>query len=584
MSWQSHSLRDYAFVADGERGGLIGPQGDMSWLCFPRWDSPAVMSGLLGGGGGYHVHPDGRFVGGGWYEERTLIWVQRWITEDAEVESRSAFSLPGRHESLTILRTLTVLRGSADLDIALDVRAGFDRHKLRQATYDGTSWRARSDNVHVLWSGIGPDVEQTPGGALTAKPTLREGATLDLALVLSLDAEVETPDCSELWAATRDGWRRRVPDRKSRVTTRDSQHAYAVLSGLTADTGGTVAAATLGLPEKAGGGRSFDYRYVWIRDLCYVGQAVALGDDLALLDDAVRFVTARIEQYGEHLAPAYRIDGSPVPAEQPLELAGYPGGGGGVIGNWVNRQFQLDAWGEVLLLLAAADGRDRLGSDGWQAAEKATEVIAARWQEDDAGIWELEPAPWTHSRLMCAAGLRTIARRPSALYNAGRWAALADEIVADTSRTSLHRTGRWQRSPEDPRVDAALLLAGLRGAVAADDPRTLATLEAVLQQLTHDGYAYRFRYGDSPLGRTEGAFLLCAFLVSEALEQQGRYEESARWYERTRAACGTPGLFTEELDVQQRQLRGNLPQAFVHAMLLRMTLLHDQRLGLTQTG
>ena len=376
-----------------------------------------------------------------------MIWVQRWVTEDAEVECRSAFALPGRHGRLTLLRTITVLRGSAVIDIALDIRAGFDKHKLRKATFDGDGWRSRSDTVHVLWTGLGEEVEQDPNGALTAKPVMKAGETRTLALVLSEDADPLPPDLDELWAGTRDGWNRRVPAVSSNVTTRDSAHAYAVLTSMTADTGGMVAAATLGLPEKAGGGRSFDYRYVWIRDQCYVGQAVALGDNLSLLDDAVRFVVARIEQYGEHLAPAYRTDGSPVPDEEPLALAGYPGDGGAVVGNWVNKQFQLDAWGEVLLLFAAADEKGHLGADGWEAAEKAAAVIADRWQELDAGIWELEPAAWAHSRLMCAAGLRTIARRPTALHNAGRWVSLADEIVADTSRTSLHRTGRCSVRP-----------------------------------------------------------------------------------------------------------------------------------------
>jgi GH15 family glucan-1,4-alpha-glucosidase len=41
-----------------------------------------------------------------------------------------------------------------------------------------------------------------------------------------------------------------------------------------------------------------------------------------------------------------------------------------------------------------------------------------------------------------------------------------------------------------------------------------------------------------------------------------------RWFERGRAACGPAGIYTEEYDVHQHQLRGNLPQAFVHAALL----------------
>jgi alpha,alpha-trehalase len=132
----------------------------------------------------------------------------------------------------------------------------------------------------------------------------------------------------------------------------------------------------------------------------------------------------------------------------------------------------------------------------------------------------------------------------------------------------MHPAGRWQRSPGDAGLDAALLMPAIRGAVPADDPRTAETLCAYLAELTQDGYAYRFRHDERPLGAAEGAFLLCGFVVTLALQQQGEELEAARWFERNRAACGSPGLYAEEYDVAERQLRSNLPQAFVHAMVL----------------
>ena len=101
-----------------------------------------------------------------------------------------------------------------------------------------------------------------------------------------------------------------------------------------------------------------------------------------------------------------------------------------------------------------------------------------------------------------------------------------------------------------------------------DDPRTRQTLRGYLAELTEDEYAYRFRHHAGPLGDAEGAFLLCGFITALALHQQGDETRALRWFERNRAACGTPGLFSEEYDVTQRQMRGNLPQAFVHALML----------------
>ncbi|MBO0845918.1 MAG: hypothetical protein J2P22_10920, partial [Nocardioides sp.] len=145
---------------------------------------------------------------------------------------------------------------------------------------------------------------------------------------------------------------------------------------------------------------------------------------------------------------------------------------------------------------------------------------------------------------------------------------LADRIVADASRDCVHPSGRWQRAPDDPAVDAALLLPAIRGAVPADDPRSVATVRAVIDDLAEDGYVYRFRHRPGPLHEAEGAFLLCGFHVALALHQQGDAYTAVRWLERNRGALGPPGLFTEEFDVVQRQLRGNLPQAFVHALLI----------------
>src|SRR5579875_3898143 len=133
---------------------------------------------------------------------------------------------------------------------------------------------------------------------------------------------------------------------------------------MTGPTGAMVAAATTSLPERAGAGRDYDYRYAWIRDQCYVGHAAAVAGVDDLVDDAVRFVTERMLADGPQLRPAYCVDGSPVPGETRLDLPGYPGSPDVRVGNHAGAQFQLDAFGDALLLFAAAAGRDRLDAEG----------------------------------------------------------------------------------------------------------------------------------------------------------------------------------------------------------------------------
>jgi len=181
--------------------------------------------------------------------------------------------------------------------------------------------------------------------------------------------------------------------------------------------------------------------------------------------------------------------------------------------------------------------------------------------------WELDDQRWAHSRLTCVAGLRAAAAVAPAAQGAV-WSGFADALLAEVTADCLHPSGRWQRAPGDDRVDAALLFPALRGAIPPGDPRALATLEAARTELSSDGYMYRYRPDERPLGEAEGAFLLCGFTMALALHQHGREVEAVRWFERNRAACGPPGLLTEEYDILQRQVRGNAPQAFVHALLL----------------
>ncbi len=567
-----HVLREYAFIADGERGALIGPRGDISWLCVPYWDSDAVFSSLIGGQGGYAITPDARYVWGGYYEPGSLIWRSRWVTGDGTVECREALAYPGEARRVVLLRRIFPLDNPANMLVTLDIRPGFGGAGLSGLRLDQRgNWTGRAGDLYVRWSGAGEVAQGSdePGGTiLRGRLQVPRGGQHDLVLEISdrpLPGDPADPEAS--WRATQAAWSKAVSPASDVIAPRDATHACAVLSGMTSAAGGMVAAATTSLPERAEAGRNYDYRYAWIRDQCYAGQAAAAAGMMPLLDSAARFVTERLHSDGPGLAPAYTVTGRRVPDQRRLNLPGYPGGFD-LVGNWVNRQFQLDAFGEAMLLLSVAAQHGRLEGDGRRAAQIAAEAIAARWREDDAGIWEIEPQDWTHSRLICAAGLRTAARDLARGRLAADWSALADRIVAGTAAAAVHSSGRWQRSGRDPGLDGALLLPPLRGAIPVTDVRTVQTLEAYLAELTEEGYAYRFRHGERLLGDAEGAFLLCGFLVSLALHQQGRDTQAHAWFERNRAACGSPGLFTEEYDVTERQLRGNLPQAFVHALML----------------
>src|SRR4051812_23396801 len=204
----AHVLREYALIADGERGALIGPDGGISWLCFPRWDSPAVFAELLGGQGAYAVTPAGRSVWGGYYEPGSLIWRNRWVTSDFIVECRDALALPSSPDRAVLLRRIEARKGRARLDVSLDPRADYGRRRPDER--DGR--RARLGDIHALWTGRG-------------SLELAEGESHDLVLVLQRGAPPEPVDADATWADTVREWRVRVPPLEGTVGARDARQA-----------------------------------------------------------------------------------------------------------------------------------------------------------------------------------------------------------------------------------------------------------------------------------------------------------------------------------------------------------------------
>jgi GH15 family glucan-1,4-alpha-glucosidase len=548
-----------------------------------------VFSALLGGPGRYSVTPsDPWYVWGGYYEDGSLIWRSRWVG-GSTIECREALAMPADPHRAVLLRRIVAVDGPARVTVTLDVRGGYGRRRMAGLSRAGTArtgcWSGRSGATRFRWSGASR--ARIDDGVLRMTVTLGAGEHHDLVLELSdRDLDAAPPDPGETWSATEEAWSRVVPGCDDLIAVADSRHAYAVLRGLTSGSGGMVAAATTSIPERLRGGRDYDYRYAWIRDQCYSGIAVAAHGPHPLLEGSVRFVTERVLADGPGLMPAYTVAGEAIPDGRPVRLRGYPGGPPQA-GNVVRGQFQLDAFGEILQLLAAAARLDMLAEDDWRAAETAADAIAKRWEEPDAGIWEIDDRRWAHSRLACVSGLRAIATAAAdgapgghGRRQAARWSGLADAILASLS-DCVHPSGRWQRSPDDERVDASLLLPVIRGALPARDPRNVATAAAVRDELASDGYVYRFRHDARPLHEAEGAFLLCGFWMALTEHEYGNPAAAAHWFERNRAACGPAALYTEEYDVHQRQLRGNLPQAFVHAAMLEcaVTLSPDIQLG-----
>ncbi|MBV9350639.1 MAG: glycoside hydrolase family 15 protein, partial [Mycobacterium sp.] len=207
-----HVLREYALLADGERGVVVGPRGDCCWMCVPRWDSPAVFSALLGGGGVYVVSPDHpRFVWGGHYEERSLIWRSRWVTSYGIVESREALAFPGDPHTAVLLRRIRAVDQPIRMRVMLDIRAGFGADRISGLSLHNRGWTGRSGPLRFRWLGA-DDAERCDNGSLQAVVEVIPGRDHDLILELSdRDLPDEAVRPNDAWHDTEQAWAQAVP-------------------------------------------------------------------------------------------------------------------------------------------------------------------------------------------------------------------------------------------------------------------------------------------------------------------------------------------------------------------------------------
>jgi GH15 family glucan-1,4-alpha-glucosidase len=346
--------------------------------------------------------------------------------------------------------------------------------------------------------------------------------------------------------------------------------------------GAPVAAPTTSLPENLGGMRNWDYRFAWPRDAS-IGVAAFLGVGKA--NEARGFLgwllhASRLER--PRLPVLFTLDGRRAPAERTLH--GWPGYGQSVpvrVGNGAAEQHQLDGYGWLVdAAWVYVQAGNRLYSETWRMVRGFADLVARRWQEPDAGIWEVrgDAAHYVHSKFMGWLALdRALCigqSHPVRERQRRRWEAARAALAAEVKERGFQRdTERYTRSYGSSDLDAALLVLPLLGLEEPSSARVLNTVDAIRRELSAGGpLLYRYPPGEDGLTGGEGAFLPCSFWLVQALALTGRREEALSLFESLLPLAGPLGLYAEEMDPPTGRHLGNYPQALTHAALVQAAL------------
>ena len=590
------AIEDYAMIGDCHTAALVGKDGSIDWLCFPRFDSGACFAALLGGPehGRWLLAPSGRVNRvTRRYREATLVLETDFETDSGSV--RVIDFMPLSDQRWDLVRIVEGLRGRVELRLELIVR--FDYGSI-------VPWVKRYGDVLSITAG--PDTLELTGTVAVAGENMKSVADFSVSagqresFVLnyrpSHHASRVEVDAAEDLVATESRWRKWSSRCSYQGGWRDAvMRSLITLKALTyKPTGGIVAAPTTSLPEQPGGVRNWDYRYCWLRDATFTLNSLLLCGYVKEATDWREWLLRAVAGSPQDLQILYGVSGVRRLDESELSwLPGYQGAAPVRIGNAASRQFQLDVYGEVMdtLHLARISGLDP-EPDAWAFQVAMLAFLETHWREPDEGLWEVRGPRrhFTHSKVMAWVAFdRCIndAERDGLEAPLERWRATRALIHAEVCAKGYDATvNAFVQSYESPHLDASLLLIPQVGFLPPDDPRVLGTIAAIERELIVDGLVLRYatETGVDAMPAGEGAFLPCSFWLADSFALTGRRAEGVALFERLLALGNDVGLIAEEYDPRAGRMLGNFPQALTHMALVNTARLLSMTARETRTA
>ena len=592
-------IANYGFLSDCHTGALVAPDGAVDWLCVPRFDSASVFGALLDrGAGSFRFGPFGINVPSDRiYEPGTNSLVTSWKTPTGWVVVRDALTMGPRRgkDAVTphtrppadedadhvLVRTATCTGGTVEIDLVCE--PAFDYGRVPATwTLSADEHRAEAtaaDQSLYLQTDMLLGIE---GGRARARHVLRTGETVFCALAWSEEARVPTnaEEAVEQLDATTRFWR----DWLARAVIPDHelgpliQRSALTIKGLTyMPTGAAVAAPTTSLPETSGGERNWDYRYTWIRDSTFLLRALHYLFLDWEADEFMQFMADLDRNEDGGLQIMYGIDGRrDLPESVREDLSGYNGARPVRVGNAAFDQRQNDVFGAALdTVLLHSRHSQRLPRRLWPLVQAQAECASAVWRQPDQGIWEArgKPQHYVSSKLMCWVALDRAAQLANIRGDtelAASWAQTASEIKSDILEHGLDDRGVLRQHYETDALDASTLLAAIFGFLPGSDPRLRATVLAIADELSENGFVLRYRteQTDDGLSGKEGTFVICSFWLVSALAIVDEMQRARDLMERLTKVASPLGLYAEEYDVETGRHLGNFPQAFSHLALV----------------
>ena len=600
-------IENHGIVGDLRTTALVGLDGTIDFMCWPRFDSPSIFASLLDDQRGGHFELEPILEGAKHrqlYLSDTNVLLTRFLAKGGVAEISDFMLVNGHaHQSdpdpevpQRLVRRVKAVRHAVRFRMRCLPRFDYARAEHETRLESGTvvfESKGRDGTALRLHANVGLSID---GDAATAEFELPPGESaffiLEDAAIGANDAASNPDYVAAAFKDTSDYWRNWAARSSYRGRWRDAVNRSALTLKLltSAEFGSIVAAPTFGLPEEIGGGRNWDYRYTWMRDAAFTVYAFLRIGHTAESTAFMRWLGQRASECGEDgtLQLMYGVDGETDLTETELpHLRGYLNSAPVRIGNAAVDQLQLDITGELMDAVYLSDKYgEQISWQGWNGASRSIEYVAENWNQPDEGIWEVRGGRkhFLHSRLMCWVALDRalrLANKRSLPAPIVRWRECRDAIQQDIHDNFWNEgLGAFVQSKGAVALDAACLLMPLVRFISPTDPRWLSTLKAIGDKLMDDSLIYRYsaEAESDGLDGIEGTFNMCSFWYIECLARAGDLAQARFLFDKMLGYANHLGLYAEETGPAGEQL-GNFPQAFTHLALISAAYYLDRALS-----
>jgi len=584
-------IEHHSILSDQRCVALVDDSGTIDWLCFPRVDSPAFFSRILGAridnvkgmrtdAGHFSIAPlDTAEPGRQAYVENGMVVRTSWPTVSVIDYLDCSGGRPFQRAGSSDL--IRVVEGQGRVRATFAPRIDFGRTVTALTPHPaGLVIEGQPDPCilyapGVQWTIVKDGQHDTATAEFEVEPD--KPVIFELRYGTASFRELITPEPKRraqterfwgTWAASL-----RLPPVAPDLVQRSALTLKALVHG---PTGAISAAATTSLPEWPGGVRNWDYRYCWPRDAAHSGIALLklgnTGNGMRLLDWFLGIIEHTPSP--ERFRPIYTVSGRELGPEAELsDLLGYADSRPVRVSNAAAQQIQLDVFGPIVdLAFLLAETGTAVSPDHWRLAEAMVTAVERRWHDPDNGIWEVRGPRrhYVHSKTMCWLAVDRAIKLAELSFgrHKAEWSGLRDAIAQDVLAQGWdEHLGAFRIAYDVPELDAAALQIGLCGLIPPTDVRFIRTVENVERFLRMGSAVYRYRFDDGIPGQ-EGGFLICLGWLIESLALIGDTHKATELFEKLVACAGPTGLLAEQVDPHTGHGLGNVPQAYSHLALI----------------